>query len=195
MMRDLNFFSKYHVAPKKTSPVRLAVISAIALVLVGMLGWITFLYIDNSRLQSEIADNETLLQSPELAKGLEEVNQAEKEIATVKNDQQIFTNLEGDFKRVHRVNKAFMDFVNGRVTRNVVFEDIDIQNEKVVIKGYSTERLSIAKFEEELRKTDKFNRILVSSIKKRDEEKNKAGEIVYEFEMEIETKDVDFDEK
>lgn len=194
MMRDLNFFSKYHVAPAKTSPVRLALISATVVALLAVLGAIGFLYVENDRLQTAIADNEYRLQSPELTEGLNAVSDTEKDIASVKNDQVIFSSLEGDFKRIHRVNKAFMDFLNRRVTRNLVFENVEIQHDKVVITGFSTERLSIAKFEEELRKTDKFNHILVSEIKLKEEEDLKTDEKVYEFNMEIETKDVDFNE-
>lgn len=194
MMKDLNFFSKYHVAPAKTSPVRLALISGAIVAAVAILGTVGYFYWDNSRLEKEIADSEYLLQSPELTAELNAVTETENKIATVKNDQIIFESLEGDFSRIHKVNKAFMEFVNNRVTRNLVFEDIKIQDDKVVIMGYSIERLSIAKFEEELRKTEKFNHILVSEISLRDEE-TEGDEKVYQFNMEIETKDVDFDEE
>ncbi len=191
MIRDLNFFSDYHVAPAKTSPARLGIIAGSLVLALALLGTAGFLLADNYTLQTNIGETEYLLEAEELTKELAAVDEAEKNIATVKNDQIIFSSLEGDFRRIHRVNKAFMDFINKHVTRNLVFEEIEILNDKVVIKGYSTERLSIAKFEEELRKTDKFNHILVSQIEKRDEE-TETDEDVYEFNMEIETKDVEF---
>ena len=42
MRRDLNYFSKYHVAPAKTSPLKLAAISAfagIAAIMIVLIGF------------------------------------------------------------------------------------------------------------------------------------------------------------
>lgn len=194
MMRDLNFFSKYQVPPAKTSSTKLLAITISVLAAAVMLFALAYYFFENSRLESEISDAEITLNSPEISQKLKEVEEIEKGIATVKNDQIVFTNLEGDFNKLHRVNKAFMNFVQSRLTRNVVFDKIDIQHDKVQIHGISTERLSIAKFEEELRKSEKFNHILVSTITKRDPEEDRGEEDVYEFLMEIETKDVDFNE-
>ena len=45
MRRDLNYFSKYHVAPAKTSPLKLAAISAfagIAAIMIVLIGFFQF---------------------------------------------------------------------------------------------------------------------------------------------------------
>jgi len=65
---------------------------------------------------------------PEMAQELKAVSETEDKIVTVKNDELLFTSLEGDFRRLHRVNKAFMDFLNKNVTRNLVFDDIKINS-------------------------------------------------------------------
>ncbi|WP_318530331.1 PilN domain-containing protein [Streptococcus sp. 20-1249] len=202
MMRDLNFFATYHVPPAKTSTVRLAAITGSILALAGVLLGVFYYYSSNSNYETEINKLHMLLEAPEMTQQLEEIEKLQVDKATVTNDQTIFKNLEGDFKRTHKVNRAFMDFVQNRVTRNLVFDELSISDDKVSIVGLSTERLSIAKFEEELRKTDKFNHILVSTIENVDGggaaigvAENDPFKDVYKFTIEIETKDVDFSEK
>ena len=53
------------------------------------------------------------------------------------------------------------------------------------------EHLSIAKFEEELRKSEKFNHIFVDNITREEKDNN----TVYKFNIKILTKDVDFNEE
>ena len=188
MRRDLNYFSKYHVAPAKASPLKLAAISAFAGIVAIMIVLIGFFQFSAMHLQGEIDRAEQTLKSPEMAQELKAVSETEDKIVTVKNDELLFTSLEGDFRRLHRVNKAFMDFLNKNVTRNLVFDDIKINNDNVEINGSSQEHLSIAKFEEELRKSEKFNHIFVDNITREEKDNN----TVYKFNIKILTKDVDF---
>ena len=187
MRRDLNYFSKYHVAPAKASPLKIIAISAFGGIAAIMILLIGFFQFSSMQLRSEIEQAEHTLKSPEMAQELKAISEAENNIATVKNDQALFGSLEGDFRRLHRVNKAFMDFLNKHVTRDLVFDDIKINNDSVEITGSSKEHLSIAKFEEELRKSDKFNSIFVDSIT------HEEGDF-YKFSIKISTKDVDFNE-
>ena len=160
-------------------------IAAIMIVLIG------FFQFSAMHLQGEIDRAEQTLKSPEMAQELKAVSETEDKIVTVKNDELLFTSLEGDFRRLHRVNKAFMDFLNKNVTRNLVFDDIKINNDNVEINGSSQEHLSIAKFEEELRKSEKFNHIFVDNITREEKDNN----TVYKFNIKILTKDVDFNEE
>ena len=112
MRRDLNYFSKYHVAPAKASPLKLAAISAFAGIAAIMIVLIGFFQFSAMHLQGEIDRAEQTLKSPEMAQELKAVSDTEDKIVTVKNDELLFTSLEGDFRRLHRVNKAFMDFLN-----------------------------------------------------------------------------------
>ena len=191
MRRDLNYFSKYHVALAKTSPLKLAAISAFAGIAAIMIVLIGFFQFSAMHLQGEIDRAEQTLRSPEMAQELKAVSETEDKIVTVKNDELLFTSLECDFRRLHRVNKAFMDFLNKNVTRNLVFDDIKINNDNVEINGSSQEHLSIAKFEEELRKSEKFNHIFVDNITREEKDNN----TVYKFNIKILTKDVDFNEE
>ena len=84
-----------------------------------------------------------------------------------------------------------MDFLNKNVTRDLVFDDIKINNDSVEINGSAKEQLSIAKFEEELRKSEKFNHIFVDKITREEKDNNS----IYEFNIKILTKDVDFNEE
>ncbi|MBP2624187.1 PilN domain-containing protein [Streptococcus oricebi] len=200
-MRDLNFFSSYHTPPKKSSPLRLALIgggsAAAALFVLAAI----FFQLSNMDYQKKIADAENMLKSPEMAEQLTAVSETENKIATVKNDQVLFKNLEGDFQRIHRVNRSFLEFLNKKVTRNLVFNDIKVNYDSVEIQGSSRERLSIAKFEEELRKTDKFNHIIVSDIENKDDggaanvAPDDPNKDIYNFNIKIITKDVDFNDK
>lgn len=187
MRRDLNYFSKYHIAPAKTSPFRLALISGVTVIMAGMIGALLYFAVANAGYQSQIDQADQTLKSPELTEELNKVTETENNISKVKNDQTLFSNLEGDFRRIHRVNEAFLNFLNGRVTRDLVFDSIKINYDDVEITGSAKEQPSIAKFEEELRKTDKFNNIFISNITYENE--------VYKFNIKILTKDVDFNEK
>ncbi|WP_128835372.1 PilN domain-containing protein [Streptococcus sp. DD11] len=191
MRRDLNYFSKYHVAPAKTSPLKLAAISGFTAIVTIMILLIGYFQFSSMHYQSEIDRAEQILKSPELAQELKSISETESKIATVKNDQALFGSLEGDFRRLHRVNKAFMDFLNKNVTRDLVFDEIKINKDNVEIVGSAHEQLSIAKFEEELRKSDKFNHIFVDNITR--EEKDNSSR--YVFNIKILTKDVDFNEE
>ena len=199
-MRDLNFFSSYHTPPKKTSPLRLAVVVGGTTVAAGLVCAMVFFQLSNMDYQGKIADAENVLKSPEMAEQLQVISDTENKIATVKNDQVLFTNLEGDFRRIHRVNKKFLDFLNKRVTQNLVFDDIKVNYDSVDIKGSARNRLTIAKFEEELRKTEKFNHIIVSNIENKDDggaanvAPDDPNKDIYTFNIKIITKDVDFSE-
>ena len=90
MRRDLNYFSKYHVAPAKASPLKLAAISAFAGIVAIMIVLIGFFQFSAMHLQGEIDRAEQTLKSPEMAQELKAVSETEDKIVTVKNDELLF---------------------------------------------------------------------------------------------------------
>jgi len=187
---DYQALTHNHWFPKAFNDWRtmVAILIGIVAIMIVLIGFFQF---SAMHLQGEIDRAEQTLKSPEMAQELKAVSETEDKIVTVKNDELLFTSLEGDFRRLHRVNKAFMDFLNKNVTRNLVFDDIKINNDNVEINGSSQEHLSIAKFEEELRKSEKFNHIFVDNITREEKDNN----TVYKFNIKILTKDVDFNEE
>lgn len=192
--RDLNFFNKLHVPPAKTSLIKVLVYVSGIVATAAMIFLVYYFTTQNTMLSKEIEQANLTLKSPEIAKQISEVDAIQGSLMEVDKDQELFTRLEGDFKRVHRVNKAFMTFLQKKLTTNISFEEISITNDSVTIAGLSNQRLSIAKFEEELRKSEKFNHILVNDISLHDQLTLEETNPVYSFNIQITTKDVSFDE-
>ena len=202
MKQDLNFFAPLHTPPAKPNPLYLlsgvlAVVAAAAMILFAI-----YLMADNANKKSEVSQLTARMNDAAYQKQLQAVSDLELETTVIQLDRQLFLNLGGLFTREHRINQHFLNLLKKSLPKDVSITDLKVHDTKIEISGISNNRLGIAKFEEILRKTDKFNHLLVSEISAKESEQNGLNvtpattEKTYEFHIKIEImKEAVFDEQ
>lgn len=202
MKQDLNFFAPLHTPPAKPNPLYLlsgvlAVVAAAAMILFAV-----YLMADNANKQSEVNQLTARMNDAAYQKQLQAVDELEKEVTVVQRDQQLFKDLGGSFTRRHRVNQHFLNLLKKSLPKDVSIVDLSVKDTEIEIVGLSNSRVAIAKFEEILRQTDKFNHLLVSEITLKDKAQDGQNvtpvtkEAVYEFHIKIQImKEAVFDEQ
>lgn len=163
-MKDFNFFGPYLMKKSRLSKKQLVLyisVSIIAIVLVAI-PVVNQLIIKN-------IENETILigaavYSEEAQQERQKINQKQKQIQDLQNYYKVLESIDNEITSIDIINDLFIQTITDRVPEEVFFQDIRISQSVIQITGIAKNNISIAKFEQNLRKLPYFENVFIPNI-------------------------------
>lgn len=182
-MMDFNFFAPYINTTKKQFDVTYILKLLLAVVLVAVLVSSAFLFLNVNRKKAYLYELQAEIENSDYQLKYEDAQKSIAEVAELTAEKDFFVRLQGAMTEAHRVNEHFMQFLGKEVIKDLFLDDISIQNREITITGTSLSKHGIAQFEKDLRATDTFDDVTITSIQKKSETEN-----YYTFNMIIKSK-------
>jgi Tfp pilus assembly protein PilN len=163
-MRDLNFFSNYiksRYADRKRAASLIVVVVIIAAIIGGayavteVFAW---------RLSSSIAKMNSYLESEELAKKMEVIDQKKQQIAIIGKYNDLVDQLNIDYERADLIDSELIESIDKTMPANVVLTSISFNPSDINITASSASRTEIAEFQHNLNELGIFTTVSVGNI-------------------------------
>jgi len=163
-VRDYNFFSPYAAQPERKNYTNF-----IAGIIVILFALILIIYefnliFENKRLNSEIIDLDTKLQSEEMATDLSRVNQKTDSLASMESQYNLIQELYLNLKQRDTVNPELMDKIASVRPQYLFLMNLNMNPIEITINGYASETKPIAQYLYNLKQIQEFNDVVIQEI-------------------------------
>ena len=167
-MKDFNFFEPYlHIAKKKTkeakkkSPVKL-ILKVIALIVI--IGSPIFVFGSIFLANKAIDEMNEIINSPEMQEALTRVDQKRVYASELQTLQKDLIQIHKKLLESDIIRKEHLLAVLSSIPENVNIDMVDLSSEECTISGSAYSRDAIAEFEYNLRKSKRFEGLLLENI-------------------------------
>lgn len=180
-MRDINFFEPYLTKGRPQGgssgsirPLVVALLLLLAAWPLATLGYSVWLDNQNETIKTKVMDDPNYQLLAEADSERQYVDEHQAQLADIQN-------VDSKLKGTEWLNEAFLYSVMSTVPKDVQITQLEIGEKRITIAGTASGKPGIAELESNLRKADRFDALLVTSIS------NQEG--MYSFEMTFELKD------
>ena len=163
-MKDFNFFEPY-LDKKEISNYNILILYAV--ISITILGLITYPLINVFRitfLKKNIATMKTSLESSDLYKQLNIVEQRKEEITKMEEQLSLIKDIDKVIESRNVINDLLLNKITNKVPKDVFFESLNLSSNQIQIQGSATNNLAIAQFENNLKSDKYFKDIYIPSI-------------------------------
>ncbi|MGL5439739.1 MAG: PilN domain-containing protein [Filifactoraceae bacterium] len=171
-MKDFNFFSPYKGEGKEKTDKGKLLITTTSILVVGFMvisGAFQFLeYRNLTKMKSEM--NSTM-EDPLYKERIKIAQEKSDILEQMKIEQIFFVSLQENISKIHSVNEYIVNFIKKEMVKDMFLVSLTIYDKELSIEGRALNKSVIAQFENDLRKSNLFSKILVYEIKKSDKDK------------------------
>lgn len=165
-MTDINLFSPYINEEKNHTINSKYIIAPIAILLALTITYTAWYFYTTSKIESNIAEMNNLLQSEKVQTGLNELEIKQKEINILDEYIASASEINTEFKSVNTIHTNIIEDINTSIPSSIYFSSLSIASNIVEINGTTDNRESIAKFQQILSGKEVFSDVYITSISK-----------------------------
>ncbi|OOM71677.1 PilN domain-containing protein [Clostridium sp. BL-8] len=185
-MKDLNFFEPYLGKKKEKVNLKKYVYGAVIIVALSII--ISF-SINTTRiilLNKSISNYNDELSKPEIQTQLKEADEINKQIDVLNKYDKAVNDVAVSVKARDNVSEELLKDISSTLPSEVLFENLDIAENTIAIKGTTTNRKAVSELEHNLRELPIMEDVYVNSI-----EPKTSVEEEYSFDIKCVLKDVE----
>lgn len=163
-MRDFNYFDPYlNVQVKKNTGLIIIVVLA-ALMLALMVYYQILLIQKENTLSNDIAEIENYVHSAEISKKLNDVDIKQKQLENLQTIMGDVATLTVQLDANDKIDDMLIEQINAQLPENAFLTEMNLTNNLITIRGYSTEYQAVAQFAYNLRQSEGLYDVMIPSI-------------------------------
>lgn len=167
-MSDFNFFEPYLASNRGISPKRILIISVCILTTLAIIIYPFYLSYNIKTIQKEIDENTAFISSSETKEKVNLINKKRKILQEIKEDAEFLTDLKSRLAKIDIINDKLIKNLTAEMPKLVFLNNLTIENKKIQITATSSNRVSIAQLEYNLRNSQYFDDVFISAILEKD---------------------------
>ncbi len=167
--QDYNFFSVSRDLKRKTRR-KIALYIILAVSYIGLVAGFYFLteyYVD--QIAEQTKEYTDFLTSAETEKTLEVIEDLKGEIQGIKSYNSRVSVVTDSIETSSLINGGTIGTITSAIPKDVSFNDMEMDSEKLLIKGFAPSRQAVAEFISNLEKTEVFYNNFVATIETQDD--------------------------
>lgn len=165
-MRDMNFFSPYIVNRKKNKFIILITISIVVLIAIIISSLMFFYNYKIKSLKQSIEENKEALLSQVNLEKLKEIEKYTKNIEIMTDYFQSASIIKEKIENINIINTNIFKTISDSLPKDVSLDDISISSNSLTFSGSCNSKISIAEFEHNLKISEKFKHVYITTIEK-----------------------------
>ncbi|NLM03587.1 MAG: PilN domain-containing protein [Clostridiales bacterium] len=185
-MYDLNFFQPYIKEPEKVNIKDILILSLITIIAFTIILYSILKYSELRAIKKDIFALNQILESQDNINRLNEIDKLNVKLAELESDRKEIEILEKKLTKRDIINDLLIYKILCNIPKDIVFDQLKIDDNVIEIKGRSFYKFNIAQMEYNLRNSVYFDQAFIPSITENNS--------YYEFTLRFITKDVATDE-
>lgn len=163
-MKDLNFFESYHKKNEKNLNKDIILYGLVILIVIGM---ITYTFVNSLRINKLTAETASLKAQVEIKKSNKKINEIlekKKEIGELTEKFNRLRQLDDFIDSNDILNENLLDAIAVRVPENVFLNSLIFNSNLISIEGTAKEKKSISDFQYRLDEIEYFDDVFIPAI-------------------------------
>lgn len=186
-MKDLNFFESYLDKRKFNMDEKLVYYWIIAFLCVFLIFFTVNNQIKMRKVSKDIAELKMVTEDERITNKVQEILEAEKNVEELKISLNEIELIDANLDEASIIDNVLLESMTSRIPESVFLKSINMYPDNIEINGISQDKQSIAEFGKSLETIDGFKEVFISDLSKE--------EIYYNFNINIDLKDVIIDEE
>ncbi len=179
---ELNFFKPFVKEKPKTNSKKILMIALLLVLLAGCVYFTGMMIIKENNLKQEIELLNSQITDAQTIRALEQITEKETLLSQIETQSQVLQQANLEFMRENTMSNELIDLINKQLSDKVFLTNINISGADVSLTGVGYDHQNISQFVHNLRETQVFDVIDLSSV---DNDQDN-----YSFEVSLVLKDV-----
>ncbi len=187
-MNDLNFFESYLDKRKFNIDEKLVYYLIISLLSIILIFYTVSKQIKISKTRKNIAQLKMVAEDKRITNKVEEIVELEEKVEELEVALNEIKLIDDSLDEISIIDNALLESITSRIPESIFLKSISIHTDNIEISGVSQDKQSVAELGKGLETIDGFKEVFISNL-------SKAEDIYYNFNLNINLKDVMVDEE